>query len=117
MRYLSAHAQHIGARAYQQDTVEFSDLGDPAFVEHGGWLAVVCDGMGGMEHGDLASQTAVATLIAEYGKKSPPESIPDALERSVREANNRVLAIAGGLGVPESMGTTLVAAAVHDGLY
>jgi serine/threonine protein phosphatase PrpC len=117
MRYLSAHAQHIGSRKYQQDAFEFSDPDDAAFLEHAGFLAIVCDGMGGMEHGDLASQTAVATMVAEYATKTPLESIPDALVRSVREANSRVLAIAGGLGVTEGMGSTLVAAVVHGGLY
>jgi len=117
MRYLSAHAQHIGARRYQQDAFAFADPDNADFTEHGGFLAVLCDGMGGMEHGDLASQTAIATLISEYGKKDPSETIPDALLRSVREANSRIVSIAGGLGGEGSMGTTLIAAVVHDGHY
>jgi PPM family protein phosphatase len=117
MRYLSAHEQHIGARKYQQDAFAFADADDDAFIEHGGFLAVLCDGMGGMEHGDLASQTAIATLVAEYGKKDPSETIPDALLRSVRETNSRVVSIASGLGSEGSMGTTLIAAVVHGGHF
>jgi PPM family protein phosphatase len=117
MRYLSAHAQHIGARRYQQDAFEFADTDDADFAEHGGFLAVICDGMGGMEHGDLASQSGVATLIAEYRRKLPSETIPDALLRGLREANQRVLGIASSLGVQGSMGTTLVAAVAVDGGY
>ncbi|MEQ1886706.1 MAG: protein phosphatase 2C domain-containing protein [Bryobacteraceae bacterium] len=116
MRYLSAHAQHIGARRYQQDAFELAEY-DPTFREHGGILAVVCDGMGGMQHGDLASQAAISTLIAEYGRKAQAESIPEALLRSVQAANKRVVTVAEGMGVEGSMGTTLIATAILNGQY
>src|SRR5271155_2434553 len=114
MSFLPGNAQHIGARSSQQDSFGFGDPEDKAFLAHGGFVAVVCDGMGGMEHGDLASRTAVRTFLDAYGRKSPAESIPDALERSVREANDRVVEMAHHLGAAESVGTTLVAATVLD---
>jgi len=118
MRYLSGDAQHIGSRNYQQDCYGFSDLGDLDFIGHGGFLAVLCDGMGGMEHGDLASQAAVRALLDAYALKTPEETIPDALERGVREANRRVLAVAQSVGRREGVGTTLVAAVLHgNSLY
>src|ERR1700681_3611397 len=76
MRYLPAHAQHIGARHYQQDSLGLADPEDHAFLAHGGYLAVLCDGMGGMEHGDIASQTAVHATLDAYAQKIPTESIP-----------------------------------------
>ena len=115
MRYLSAHAQHIGARHYQQDSIGLADPEDHAFLAHGGFLAVLCDGMGGMEHGDVASQTAVRAIIDAYAKKLPAESIPAALERAARRANEEVIAAALHLGLKEGVGTTLVAAVLHDG--
>ena len=118
MRYLPAHAQHIGARRYQQDSVGLADPEDHAFLAHGGFLAVLCDGMGGMEHGDIASQTAVRAILDAYARKAPGESIPAALERSAREANERVIQAALNLGFKEGVGTTLVAAVLHaGGLY
>jgi serine/threonine protein phosphatase PrpC len=110
MSFLPGNAQHIGARSSQQDSFGFGDPEDEAFLAHGGFVAVVCDGMGGMEHGDLASRTAVRTFLDAYQRKPPEESIPDALERSVREANDRVVEMAHSLGAAESVGTTLVAA-------
>lgn len=124
MRYLSANAQHVGAREYQQDFFGLAGpehaqmepgqrLADPQFAAHAGFLAVLCDGMGGMAHGDVASKTAVQSMLRAYARKTPQESIPDALERSVREANQQVLIAANDLGMPEAVGTTLVAAVLH----
>ena len=113
MRYLHGDAQHIGSRRQQQDSFGFSDPLGEAFQAHGGFLAVVCDGMGGMEHGDIASQTAMRAVLEAYGRKTPEESIPRALERSVYQANEQVYAIAQSLGVAGSAGTTLVAAVLH----
>lgn len=115
MRYLPAHAQHIGARHYQQDSIGLADPEDRAFLTHGGFLAVLCDGMGGMEHGDVASQTAVRAILAAYAQKLPTESIPAALERAARAANEQVIAAALSFGLKEGVGTTLVAAVLHDG--
>lgn len=118
MHYLPANAQHIGAREYQQDSFGFANPGDESFLEHGGFLAVLCDGMGGMAHGDLASQTAVRSILDAYARKSPDEAIPDALERSVREANQQVFEAAHELGKAEGVGTTVVAAVLHqEALY
>jgi PPM family protein phosphatase len=114
MRFLPGNAQHIGARHSQQDWFGFADPDDGEFIAHGGFLAIVCDGMGGMEYGDAASRTAVRAFLDAYQRKSPAESIPDALERSVREANAQVVALAHSLGLSEGIGTTLVAAALHD---
>ena len=40
-------AQIKGSRAEQQDSLAFGDVEDKEFVEHGGLLAVVADGIGG----------------------------------------------------------------------
>ena len=93
----------------------WADPKDRAFLAHGGFLAVLCDGMGGMEHGDIASQTAVQAFLEAYARKTLGETIPAALERSAREANARVIEAALNLGLKEGVGTTLVAAVLHAG--
>jgi len=116
MRFLPGNAQDIGARHSQQDSFGFADPDDSAFIGHGGFLAIVCDGMGGMEHGDAASRTAVRAFMDAYQRKAPGESIPVALERSVREANSQVVALAHSFGLTEGIGTTLVAAVLQNSL-
>ncbi|MCP4663643.1 MAG: serine/threonine-protein phosphatase [bacterium] len=118
MKYLPGNAQHIGERASQQDAFGFSDSNDAAFVKHGGMIAVVADGMGGMAHGQAAGQIATRSFLNAYAAKSPAESIPEALERALHAANGAVLELASRAGVVGEMGTTLVAVALHDeGLY
>lgn len=115
MRLVPGHAQHVGSRESQQDSFGFSEFQDDAFSAHGGKVAIVCDGMGGLEHGEIAGATAVKEFLAAYSEKTAQESIPEALVRSVRRANQRVLTIGGDLGSGEGIGTTLVAAVVHEG--
>src|SRR5450432_4177699 len=105
MHLLPTNAQHIGDRHSQQDSFGFGDPENREFVEHGGFLAVVCDGMGGMEFGDAASRAATRAFLDAYQAKTVGESIPAALERSVRTANDAVVALAHSYGLTEGMGT------------
>jgi serine/threonine protein phosphatase PrpC len=114
MRFIPGNAQHTGNREQQQDSMGFSDPADKAFVEHGGFLGVLADGMGGMALGTLASRTAVSQFLTSYMAKPEEESIPEALLRALHDANQAVLALASQRGLAEEMGTTLVAA-VADG--
>jgi serine/threonine protein phosphatase PrpC len=116
-RILTGQAQHIGTRHSQQDSFGFANPDDREFVAHAGFLAVVCDGMGGMEHGDAAGRTAVDAFLEAYRSKTSEESIPVALERSARTANQAVVSLAVQLGMVENMGTTLVAASVIPGAF
>ena len=84
-------------------------------MHHAGSLAIVCDGMGGMEHGDAASRIAVSAFISAYEEKASAESIPEALVRSARYANQQVVGLATALNLLGGVGTTLVAAAVTPG--
>lgn len=114
MILIPGNAQHIGSRQQQQDAFGFSDLGDAAFRKHGGILAVVADGMGGMAHGDAASRTALQAFLQSYARKGESESVVEALRRSLMDSNTAVFQEALTLGAAEEMGTTLVAVAVKD---
>jgi PPM family protein phosphatase len=113
MPYLAASAQHIGGRGEQQDAYAFSHASDEAFLRHGGFLALLADGMGGMAHGRQASATGIQTFLAAYLRKAPSESIPRALLRSLHEANDAVYHLSQQLGAPGQVGSTFVAAVLH----
>jgi len=107
------NAQIQGARPEQQDAFGFSDKDDAIFVQHGGVLAVVADGMGGHAWGGEASRVAVKTFLRTYMGKPKNGKIPDALLRSFNAANQAVCEFAKTKGELDNCGTTLVAAVVH----
>ena len=109
------NAQHIGARPHQEDSCAFSDFEDAAFVTHAGVLGVLADGMGGFAKGDEASRLAVNALVKSYSAKPPSKSIPEALQEGLFAANEAVYALANREGKHGNVGTTLVAAVIHNG--
>lgn len=113
LKYLPGNAQHIGSREEQQDSFAFSDLADESFVPHGGVLAVVADGMGGIAAGGEASGAAVRAFLEAYLAKTPAEPIARALTRSLDAAGRAVREVCERHD--EAAGTTLVAVVLHDG--
>jgi len=112
MQVNPGNCQHIGTRSSQQDAFGFSDKDDQTFVAHGGVLAVVADGMGGMAYGGEASHIAVQTFLRSYMAKLVDENVPVALLQALSEANQAVVNLSLEVG-EENVGTTLVAAVVH----
>lgn len=118
MQFLLSSAQHIGARSEQQDSYAILESGDKDFRSHAGVLVVVADGMGGLAHGALASQAATSQFVEAYREKTPAESVPEALLRSVESANAAVHRMALEKNAAGDMGTTLVAGAfLNSQLY
>src|SRR5664280_760651 len=64
------------------------------------WLFALADGVGGQDQGEVASRTAVETLLAGFRRTHNGEQQASLLSRLVREANTKVFeaAMASGLG-------------------
>jgi serine/threonine protein phosphatase PrpC len=78
-------------------------------------LFVVCDGMGGVAAGELASSTAVAELLKYFSQQIASEATAEErLYSAILYANERVCALASENEELQGMGTTLVAACVDD---
>lgn len=106
--------QHIGQRDSQQDAYGFSHLGDVEFARHAGYVAVLADGMGGLENGTWASTQAVTAFLDAYRMKTRDEAIDAALLRAATTANACVYEEAQRLHLEDRMGSTLVAAAIFE---
>jgi len=92
------------------------EVGEPwSAVSERGPLLVVCDGMGGVEGGEIASELAALVMWREM-KGTPatrdPEVFARLLRRAVRVANHDVHAMARREPGLRGMGTTLSAAGV-----
>jgi serine/threonine protein phosphatase PrpC len=93
-------------RANNEDSFGY-DLAHQVFV--------VCDGMGGMAAGELASSTAVSSLLENFARLAASgASAGERLFRSILHAHQQVCALARQDETLQGMGTTLVAACVDD---
>ena len=101
----------LGTRKNQQDTVFGQVDGDQA-------LAVVCDGMGGLNGGEIASQTAVRTLVEDHYRNPDVSDIPIFFRDEAFKMNEAVRELKDDRERPLDGGTTCVAAFVRgNALY
>lgn len=92
----------IGGRSENQDAYSFCDT--PL-----GQVVVVCDGMGGMQGGSIASMIAVNTILKYISAASAEDNVAEVLYNAIVMANSNI--IANGQENPSlcGMGTTVTA--------
>lgn len=101
----------IGTRTYQQDCFKIVE----GTV---GTMAVVCDGMGGLQGGEIASEKAVEEITKAFLNKDKIEDIPTFLLDEARKMDLIVFNLTDDDGNKLEAGTTVVAIiAVDDLLY
>src|SRR3984893_16582720 len=85
-------------RDHNEDYLGYSSPATPAQVRTHGWLFVLADGVGGHEKGEVASKTAVETIVAGFHNAKDGESHSTVLQRLVQQENTSVFeaAVAGG---------------------
>jgi PPM family protein phosphatase len=115
LRVLPYNSQHIGARQSQEDSFAFSNFSDQWLVKNKGLLAVLADGMGGLDKGDMASQTAVSTFMREFMESGRSEAPSKILQRSIKRANYAVFDLAFiELDSDYELGTTVASVLVRN---
>ena len=111
--YIGA-SQHIGRRSEQQDSFGFCDICDQELINENGLIAVLADGMGGLEGGREASGKAVDITVETYANKAVSENPQDALLRAAYLANEEICEIAETRNIMGNMGTTLIAVSIYN---
>ncbi|MHB8630626.1 MAG: PP2C family protein-serine/threonine phosphatase [Candidatus Limnocylindria bacterium] len=103
-----------GARPTNEDRIGSAVPVEATLRERKGALFVLADGLGGHLGGEVASETAVRTLIDDYYGPSSHGRIEPALQRAVQAANLRIYQLAQRDSDLWRMATTLVAVAITD---
>src|SRR3984893_3795859 len=101
-------------RDHNEDYLGYASPATPAQVRTHGWLFVLADGVGGHEKGEVASKTAVESMVAGFHNAKDGESHSAVLQRLVHQANTTVFeaALDGGR-TSAGMATTIVACALR----
>ncbi len=101
-------------RDHNEDFMGHTTPATPGQVRTHGWLFVLADGVGGHEQGEVASQTAVESMIAGFRESKDGESHSALLQRLVQQANTKVFeAAVTGARLSSGMATTIVACALR----
>lgn len=104
LTYQVANLQEVGARERQEDSFTFANASDVTEIREKGLLFVVCDGMGGMKDGKVASETAIASIRRSFVNMDRSADLAKQLKESVYLAAEEVEQRLCGDG-----GSTLVA--------
>ena len=97
----------IGTRHYQQDYILSG-------AESGSIIAVLCDGMGGLNGGEVASKHAAEMLMNDFKEWKPVENIPNFLRYEAKKLDNEVLSLKDENGNFLYAGTTIVAIIISN---
>jgi len=101
-------------RDHNEDYMGYASPATPAQVRTHGWMFVMADGVGGHEKGEVASKTAVESMVAGFHGSKDGESHSAVLQRLIQQANVSIFeaAVHGGRNTA-GMATTIVACALR----
>lgn len=102
--YQVANLQGIGTRQRQEDSFAFVNAMDVTEIKNNGLMALMADGMGGMQDGKLVSEAAIGAATADFRQMDRQQNICSQLEESIYHTNDILYDRFRGSG-----GTTMVA--------
>ena len=88
LTFTAATLKGMGDRPYQEDTCLVAERSDCGML-----LAMIADGMGGMQDGRLASRTAVSVVKRAFMRFDPKGDISAQLYDALRKANDALYAL------------------------
>lgn len=100
----------IGMRENQEDAYFVTQNDEDRFA-----MGIVCDGMGGLNGGEIASNAAVDYLKGVIDGREDAEHIRLRLFEAAREANDVVNNLKNSQGMSLRAGTTMIMATIKEG--
>ena len=109
LSYQVGNMQQQGARDYQEDSFCFVNATDVTEIKANGLLALMADGMGGMEDGKAVSEATLAAMREEFAAMDRRGDLAAQLMEAVDRTNAMLYQRFGGRG-----GATLVACLIYE---
>lgn len=109
LSYQVANLQQKGARPYQEDSFAFVNALDVTEIRENGLMAIVADGMGGMEAGKQVSEMAVSCMVSTFSQMQRTGDLALQLRNAVIAADDALVQRFKGIG-----GTTLISCIIYD---
>lgn len=109
LSYQVANLQQKGARPYQEDSFAFVNALDVTEIRENGLMAIVADGMGGMEAGKQVSEMAVSCMVSAFSQMQRTGDLALQLRNAVIAADDALVQRFKGIG-----GTTLISCIIYD---
>jgi len=101
-------------RSHNEDYLGLVEPGKSIEPRHRCWLFALADGVGGQDHGEVASRAAVEYLLSGFRRLTPGDSLNSMLPKLTQAANTHVFETAASVGPGgSSMATTIVACALR----
>ncbi|MCD8049485.1 MAG: serine/threonine-protein phosphatase [Clostridia bacterium] len=108
LSYRAAAMQQQGTRPRQEDSYACVNADDVTQIKNRGLLAIVADGMGGLQDGKVASEMTTASVCKDFEYMDRNRPFAPQLHDSAVKANSSVYARFGG-----QSGTTLIACIIY----
>lgn len=109
LSYQVANLQQKGSRPYQEDSFAFVNALDVTEIRRNGLMAVVADGMGGLEAGKQVSEMAVSCMVSAFGRMQRTGDLAAQLKAAATAADEALVQRFKGVG-----GTTLIACILYE---
>lgn len=109
LSFQCAAVQGIGSRENQEDAYALVNATDVTKICKEGLLALVADGMGGLERGEIASHLGIQTITDDFYAMDRTEQLETQLRESVLHAADIVYGALQGQG-----GSTIIACILYD---
>lgn len=108
-------ASHIGTRSSQQDSTIIG-IGNSVSPEYNGkFIAAVCDGMGGLRGGEIASALCAKTFYEDFFNSGDIKNYPEFLKDELDKIDEKVASLKDDSGAPLKAGSTFVSIVFDSG--
>lgn len=88
-------------------------VNEGSHFEKNGSLFLIADGLGGLEHGEIAAREAVAVVKSAFNHQRYFEG-KDWLKKTIEEANEKIAGLNGMRSLDQNMATTLTVSVFYE---